>query len=301
MYREALELSRSDNRYMDLVEKRVQVNGVELAFFERDGLEPTLLFAHATGFHARCWDAVMEGLAERSIALDLRGHGRSSKPTPPYPWSDFANDIAAFCEILGLKNLIGVGHSMGGAAIATAAAMQPRTFSSLLLVDPVLMKPSTYDRTPTAEGEHFVARRRNAWTSPEEMIERFRKRDPFRSWEPRVLRDYCEHGLLAEPHSKQYTLACPPAIEAAVYTGNQMWNPYPLLSNLDLPVTILRAPSPATEQQMNMMSSPTWPGLVSHLPNAEEIVLSENSHFIPMEAPGLVARHIGDLLTKLRE
>lgn len=286
---------------MNLIEERVQANGVEMAFFERDGQEPTLLFAHATGFHARCWDAVVEGLAEHSIALDLRGHGRSEKPIPPYPWSDFADDIAAFCKILGLQNLIGVGHSMGGAAIATAAAMQPGTFSALLLIDPVLMKPSTYDRAPAAEGEHFVARRRNEWTSPEEMIERFANRDPFRRWDPRVLRDYCEHGLLAEPHREQYTLACPPVIEAAVYTGNQMWNPYPLLNKLDLPVTILRAPPAAAEQPMSMMSSPTWPGLVSQLPNAEEIVLAENSHFIPMEAPGLVATHIRDLVTKLGE
>ena len=44
-----------------------------------------------------------------------------------------------------------------------------------------------------------------------------------------------------------------------------------------------------------MMVSPTWPGLVGELRNAEEIVLEEHSHFIPMEAPGLVATHIEEL------
>ena len=285
---------------MEPAERRVQANGVELAFFEREGREPTVLLAHATGFHARCWDAVAEGLEERSLALDLRGHGRSEKPAPPYPWSDVADDVAAFCEALDVRNAIGVGHSKGGAAVAVAAALRPGTFAALLLVDPVLMKPSLYEREPAFEAEHFVARRRNEWTSAEEMIERFADRDPFRRWEPRVLRDYCEHGLLPAPGGEGFVLACPPAVEAAVYAGNRAWNPYSLLRELDLPVRILRAPPPTPEQQWSMMVSPTWPGLVGELRNAEEIVLEANSHFIPMESPGLVAAHIRELAARVR-
>ena len=291
----APERGRGDNRAMEPVERRVQANGVELAYFERDGSEPLVLFAHATGFHARCWDAVAEAIDERSIAVDLRGHGRSEKPEPPYPWGDVADDVAAFCEALDVRGAIGVGHSKGGAAVAVAEALRPGTFSALLLVDPVLMKPSLYEREPAFEAEHFVARRRNEWASPEEMIERFADRDPFRRWEPRVLRDYCEHGLLPSPDGEGYVLACPPTVEAAVYAGNRAWNPYPLLRELDLPIRILRAPPPTPEQEWSMLVSPTWPGLVGELRNAEEIVLEEHSHFIPMEAPGLVATHIEEL------
>ncbi len=43
--------------------KRIRVNSIELAVFER-GMprpeEPTLLFVHATGFHARIWDRIIE-------------------------------------------------------------------------------------------------------------------------------------------------------------------------------------------------------------------------------------------------
>ena len=120
-------------------------------------------------------------------------------------------------------------------------ALRPGTFAALLLVDPVLMKPSTYEHEPAFEAEHFVARRRNQWDSPDEMFERFAGRDPFRRWETRVLRDYCKHGLLPAPDGAGYVLACPPEIEAAVYAGNRAWNPYPLLRVLDLPVRILRA------------------------------------------------------------
>jgi len=285
---------------MDPVERRVQANGVGLACFEREGRGPTVLFAHATGFHARCWDAVAEGLEERSLALDLRGHGRSEKPAPPYPWSDVADDVAAFCEAVDLQGAIGVGHSKGGAAVAAAAALRPGTFAALLLVDPVLMKPSLYEREPAFEAEHFVERRRNQWGSPEEMVERFADRDPFRRWQPRVLRDYCEHGLLPAPDGDGYVLACPPKIKAAVYAGNRAWQPYPLVRSLDIPVRILRAPPPTPDQQWSMMVSPTWPGLVGELRHGEEIVLEENSHFIPMESPDLVAKHVQELAAKVR-
>lgn len=285
---------------MEPVERRVRANGVELAFFEREGRDPTVLFAHATGFHARCWDAIAEDLEERSLALDLRGHGRSEKPAPPYPWSDVADDVAAFCEGVGLQGAIGVGHSKGGAAVAAAAALRPGTFAALLLVDPVLMKPSLYERQPSFEAEHFVERRRNEWGSPGEMVERFADRDPFRRWQPRVLRDYCEHGLLPAPDGNGYVLACPPKVEAAVYAGNRAWDPYPLIRSLDIPVRILRAPPPETNDDWSMMVSPTWPGLVGELPNGEEVVLAENSHFIPMESPGVVAEHVRELAAKVR-
>src|SRR3954469_8271949 len=113
------------------------VRGVELAAWEWPGDGPGLLFAHATGFHGRCWDEVIRGLpARRAIAVDMRGHGRSGKPAPPYHWREFGEDLAEVARVLELRGAVGVGHSMGGHSIAMAAALQPAAFSSLLLVDP---------------------------------------------------------------------------------------------------------------------------------------------------------------------
>jgi hypothetical protein len=43
---------------------------------------------------------------------------------------------------------------------------------------------------------------------------------------------------------------------------------------------------------VDFASSPTWPGLVHEFQNGREVHLVENTHFLPMEAPGLVARHV---------
>src|SRR5688500_15435487 len=96
---------------------RQRVNGVELQVYEWPADGPTVFLAHATGFHARCWDQVVARLPEfRCIALDMRGHGLSSKPEPPYPWRYFGEDVAALGRELHLEGALAVGHSKGGYA-----------------------------------------------------------------------------------------------------------------------------------------------------------------------------------------
>ncbi len=279
----------------DVNESRVRVNGVELALFEWPGEGTPVFLAHATGFHARCWDQVVERLPGRHcIAMDMRGHGRSEKLPPPYNWRSFAEDTAALVRHLGLEGALGVGHSKGGYAVAVAAAMAPGAFGRLLLVDPVILPPEAYGRF-SGEG-HFAAKRRNQWASPEEMIGRFRDRPPFSLWEPAVLDDYCRYGLLPAPSGEGYVLACPPEVEAATYAGNAGGNPYAEIESLTLPIRLLRARQRPPGGAMDMSGSPTNPNLAAHLRNVEDRPVPQYSHFIPMEAPGFVAGQILELL-----
>ena len=104
------------------------VSGTTLAVWDWAGPAGTaLLFTHANGFHGRCWDEVIALLPEyRCVALDLRGHGRSAKPAPPASWRTFGEDVAAVARELGLRDAVGIGHSVGGHATALAAALAPR-------------------------------------------------------------------------------------------------------------------------------------------------------------------------------
>ena len=278
-------------------------DGLDLCLFEWPGDEPAVFFAHATGFHARCWDQVIARLPGRHCyALDLRGHGRSAKPPPPYIWRSFGQDVAAVAVQLGLDRALGVGHSKGGHAVTLAAAIERDAFGALLLVDPVIVTQAAYDgwKEPAPGEEHFAARRRNEWSSPAEMVERFKERPPFSLWDPAVLRDYCDYGLL--PEGGHYLLACPPAIEAAVYAGSAGSNIYPEIATLTLPVRVLRAKPRLLlpgEQPREMSASPTAPDLASHFANAEDVPLPDLTHFIPMQDPALVARHVAEMLAKI--
>jgi pimeloyl-ACP methyl ester carboxylesterase len=280
---------------------RLTLQDISLQGYEWPGEGRPILFAHATGFHARCWDQVIRHLPGRHIyALDMRGHGLSDKPEPPYRWHHFGADVAGAARALGLEGAVGVGHSGGGYAVTLAATLDPTIFAGLVLVDPVIMSREAYNRVPTEASDHFAARRRNNWSSPDEMFASFKGRGPFASWEDEVLRDYCDYGLIPAADGEGFVLACPPIIEASIYTNTVAGEAiYDRLPTLDIPVRILRA-RPRTESvQFDMSSSPTAPDLASHFPRADDVFLPHMSHFIPMEDPALVARHVRELLDTL--
>jgi pimeloyl-ACP methyl ester carboxylesterase len=281
-------------------ELSLHANGLQLALFEwtAEPGAPVAFFAHATGFHARVWDEVIERLpGVHCYSLDMRGHGRSDKPAPPYPWRNFALDVAEVARQIGLNGALAVGHSKGGYAVTLAAAMEPAVFGKLLLIDPVILPRERYGHGFGAN--HFAAKRRNHWASPEEMYERFVSRAPFDRWDPAVLRDYVEFGLLPDAEGEGYVLACPPEIEAATYaasgTGGEI---YEAMESLDIPVRILRARARVESDAMDMSSSPTAPDVAANFSNAEDVFLPQFSHFIPMEDPGFVAAQVREMLSK---
>lgn len=285
------------------VEHRARANGIGLTYFEWGadfrGVGPTLLLAHATGFHARCWDAVARRLGDRHlIAVDQRGHGRSEK-TDIEHWKCFGEDLASLIRVLALRDILGVGHSMGGHAMVAAAATLPERFRSLVLVDPVIVAPEDYAEggwaiTNLAGETHPTAKRKRHFASPEAMIERFRDRAPYNVFQPECLRDYCTYGLLRDEDGDGFVLACPPELEASIYmTSRTNKAIHESIRRLSLPVLILRAKLPPADREiMDFSSSPTWIGLVREFSNAREIHFAERTHFLPMEIPDQIAELI---------
>ena len=287
---------------MKMEQRVVTVRGIEMAYAEWGGENATtVLLAHATGFHGRCWDGVVRELGDgvRVLAPDLRGHGRTTK-RGPYDWHEFGADVTAFVEALDLNGLVAAGHSMGGHSIVQAAGRQPERFGKLLLVDPVIMDPEQYaGRNPrftaVSAAEHPVARRRNAWASTDAMFDRFADRQPFRLWRRDVLMDYCQHGLVADGDS--FVLACPPLVEASIYMGSAGRDISDIIATLPHPTVVLRGHRKSERDgEMDFTQSPTWPGLAAALPNGRDVYLPELTHFIPMQRPDLVAAHIRGLL-----
>jgi len=268
--------------------------GKELAVWEWSGEDPPFLFAHATGFHGRCWDRIIRMFPERRcLALDARGHGRSSGLELPYHWRIFGHDMAAVAEHWNLQDAVGIGHSSGGHTTVQAAALRPRTYRALLLLDPTIFPPEYYGTEPLDAA--FTLRRRNVWASPDEMFDRFKDRLPFARWRPEILRDYCEFGVL--PQNEQFVLACTPAVEASIYENSKAAasNIYAEVAQVEQPVVVMRAGTERKPGTFDMAASPTASDLASRFAHGRDIVLPEVSHFIPMERPERVAEEIEKL------
>lgn len=265
-----------------------------VAIYQQQGLpefrNQPLLFTHATGFHARCWDEVVRQFPERRIILlDTRCHGLSSNLEPPFSWDDFTQDLLEVIEALNLNNIFGVGHSMGGHLQIRAAGHEPSRFAQILAIDPVIFSadmPRMRELIP--EGmEHPVAKRRNNWASSDEMFENYRHKKPFSLWNEQVLRDYCDYALGEDG------LNCPPRLEANIYFTPDSDGAYQVIPNINFPVHIVRARSRNSEDApFSFEPSPTIPELYKYFKNATDLQFQEYSHFIPMENPYKVAELI---------
>jgi pimeloyl-ACP methyl ester carboxylesterase len=278
------------------LEHRCSLADLELTYYEWPGPGRTVLLAHATGFHGRTWDEVARALPEfRVLALDLRGHGGSSVPASPESWEVFGIDCAAFVRELGLRGVLGVGHSMGGHSLTIAVHREPEAFGGLLLVDPVMPLDSRPPREGRGGASDYVRRRRSEWASPEEMVERFRDRFPYSGWRPQVLDDYARYGLLPAPGGEGYLLACTPDFEADTYSvsGNGPAMGTEVIPHVRIPVTVMRGRQPVPgEQAAPFSTSPTPPQLASLFADGRDVLLPERSHFIPMEDPEAVADEV---------
>ena len=296
---------------LECIEKNAVVNGIRLTYFERGmvyrGVKPTLLFVHATGFHARVWDKIINALGDfHSISVDQRGHGRSEKKKTQH-WSEVITDTSEMIEQLDLTNIIAIGHSMGAHALIGAAPKAEHRFLKIIAIDPVIPEEAAFmDDTPSAFNsaeQHPTAKRRNEFDSAEEMAERLKPKGSFGLFDPEMLMDYCRHGLLPNEKGKGYVLACPPHIEASVYMSSRSNHDiYDAVRSLSLPVLILRAKEPAMDRNvMDFSSSPTWPKLVSEFRNGREIHFPDKTHFLPMEIPEEVTNIIAQEITSAQK
>jgi len=68
------------------------------------------------------------------FALDQRGHGDSSKPECCYTQADFAADVPAFMDAVGLRRASIVGHSMGSFIAQNVALDFPERVDRLVLI-----------------------------------------------------------------------------------------------------------------------------------------------------------------------
>jgi pimeloyl-ACP methyl ester carboxylesterase len=85
---------------------------------------PAVVLVHGITESRRSWDplvAPLIGAGYRVVAVDLRGHGASSK-VAPYDLATMAGDVGAVLAAEGIVDPLLVGHSLGGAVVSAFAA-----------------------------------------------------------------------------------------------------------------------------------------------------------------------------------
>ena len=122
----------------------IDAGGKRLRVLDVGSGDPPVVFIHGFGADLNGWMFTQPALAERrrTIALDLPGHGGSTKTLDKaIDGAAFAADIDRALATLGIERVHLVGHSMGGAIALHFAHWQPDRVASLTLLAPAGFGP----------------------------------------------------------------------------------------------------------------------------------------------------------------
>jgi pimeloyl-ACP methyl ester carboxylesterase len=152
-----------------------------------------MLCLHGGAVNAHWFDFVAAGFsADYHVrALDQRGHGDSAWAQPPaYGYDRYAADLAEVIEKLDLRDIILVGHSMGGLVSLVYAANYPGRVKKLIVVDSTLR--ATPERVAVL---HEIGKSEgSSYATHEEFLTRFRLRPAGTTAVPEIIRYLAERG-----------------------------------------------------------------------------------------------------------
>jgi non-heme chloroperoxidase len=115
--------------------------GVQIHYAEQgDPGGEALVFLHGYTDSWFSFSQLLPLLPERyrAYAIDQRGHGDSERPAGGYMPDDFAADVVAFLDAVGVARATIVGHSMGSIIARRVAETYPERVTRLVLIGAAL-------------------------------------------------------------------------------------------------------------------------------------------------------------------
>lgn len=257
-------------------------DGVRLAYLEA-GAGKTLLFMPGWSQTAAMFAPLTQDLSRdhTTLALDMRGHGRSDKPAHGYRLSRLAADLAEFVDRLKLKDITLVGHSMGCAVIWSYLEQYGDSgLSRLVLIDQAPVVTAWPNWT---EADIRIA---GCLHTPQSLFEAVAMLNGPQAEEATA--DYIRHQLV--------TSACPPETVETMLRENLLF-PRAYAAKLLLELAVhdwrdaiarIRLPTLVVGAEASIFHPDSQRWIARHIPNARLCVFSQaegGSHFMWLENP----------------
>lgn len=181
---------------------------IQIPFDNFGGEGPVIHFAHANGFPPKTYRQFLEPLSEsyKVIAIKHRPLWQEN-PDSTSDWQQVTNDLIQFLDSQNLKNIVGVGHSMGAVATMFASAKRPDLFSHLILIEPVFILPKhqfTFSLIPSFLKKTMnpmikgALKRQDNWANRQTVFDSWRSKRVFSKMSDESLWDYVNAGTLLD-------------------------------------------------------------------------------------------------------
>jgi pimeloyl-ACP methyl ester carboxylesterase len=167
----------------------VQARGLRIRLLDYGGQgRLPMLCLHGGGANGHWFDYIAGAFTgdHHVMALDQRGHGDSDWAEPPvYTYQDYASDLAAIVETMGIRDYVLMGHSMGGIVSLLYAGQRPQGIRALIVIDSNMrMSPKLL------EGMNERGQRQgNSFATLDDYVAKYRLR-PGETVAPRAVVEY---------------------------------------------------------------------------------------------------------------
>jgi pimeloyl-ACP methyl ester carboxylesterase len=264
---------------------------VEIASYRHPGAG-NYLFAHCTGMCAAVWQPMIKALRSEgggadgatsadAVSLDHRAHGLSGRSGGELSWHGHADDVLSVVDHHGLERPLGVGHSMGGAALILAEQKRPGTFGGLFLYEPIVFPPMPREfENPLSAG---ARRRREEFLSEEEAFAMFSMKPPMSELSEDALMAYIRYGFSTEA-SGTITLRCNRNDEAATYDFGPRHGGWDHLGEVTCDVVVAHGGDGAGG------AAGLAPAIAAEIPAGRTLAFDSLGHFGPLQDPATVAK-----------
>ncbi|HEY1384897.1 MAG TPA: acetoin dehydrogenase dihydrolipoyllysine-residue acetyltransferase subunit, partial [Dongiaceae bacterium] len=131
-------VSASDDDEQASVYRFADTTSGRLRYVQRPGEGDPILFIHGFGGDLNNWLFNIDAVSALGpvYALDLPGHGGSTKAIASPGLGALVAAVIAFMDELKISNAHIIGHSLGGAIAGAIAVREPRLVRSLTLISP---------------------------------------------------------------------------------------------------------------------------------------------------------------------
>ncbi len=196
-------------------------DGAEVSYLVKGTKGQPLVIVHGWCIDKTYFNNQVEAFSKDHIviAVDMAGHGKSGLQRENYTVELFGSDIAEIVNHLGLKDVILIGHSMGGNVIMEAASKLPGKVKGLIGVD-------TY--------QNFE------FEFPQEQFEGWitKMKEDFKGitygWVKTMFPETSDSVLVEEIANDM--ASAPPKVGITAMISNYNYKPIPVISKLGLPV-----------------------------------------------------------------
>lgn len=252
----------------------IQISDEVRLYYEESGQGFPLVLIHGLLSDLTSWRYQIPEFSKhyRVIAVDLKGHGRSSKPTKEYRVHSHADDLHSLLQQLGIQQAHLCGLSMGGMVAEVFAIRYPDAVRGLVLADSAAMiADSAVSDRLTLVAEHDMK-----WIANWAVKKILRLATP-------EARDHVRQMIL-RVRREDYRLAL---ISTAGF------NIAGKLSSIRAPTLVIVGEKDETTPLWHAEQIKSW------IPGARLVVMKGASHMTPVENPDEFNRLVLDFLAEV--